>query len=384
MKQEPLVRVAVISPYAGTIASFRGPLIRELIERGARVWVLAPDYSPQTRVDVQNLGAIPVDYFLERTGMNPLRDIYGFFDLWKKLHKLQPDLVFSYMTKPVIYGTLAARLAGVGRRYALIEGVGYAFSQLNQFSLRGRALTRIVAVLYKFALRQAMKAYFLNPDDLSEFVDMGLVSGDRSACLGGIGVILDEWPPAPPVLEPVTFTLAARLIREKGICEFVEAARRVKRKFSNTRFLLLGGVDTNPGGIDVTELRRWVEEGLIEWPGHVSDMPRYLAQTSVYVLPSYREGVPRSTQEAMAMARPVITTDVPGCRETVVDGVNGFLIPPKDPVALAEAMEQFVTTPQIIAQMGIESRRLAEEKFDALRINRRLAGELLDGIILHQ
>jgi glycosyltransferase involved in cell wall biosynthesis len=155
--------------------------------------------------------------------------------------------------------------------------------------------------------------------------------------------------------------------------EFVEAARRIKAKYPDTRFLVLGGLDTNPGAISGKEVEGWVMEGLIEWPGHVADVRPYLAQASVFVLPSYyREGVPRSIQEAMAMARPIITTDAPGCRETVIPGVNGFLVPVRDVDALVSAMERFINEPELIEKMGKESRRIAEERFDVHKINRVL------------
>jgi glycosyltransferase involved in cell wall biosynthesis len=189
--------------------------------------------------------------------------------------------------------------------------------------------------------------------------------------LGGIGVDLADWPLAPPVTQPVTFLLAARLLREKGIFEYAEAARKVKSLHPDVRFVLLGGLDPNPGGLDQADVETWVKEGLLEWPGHVAVKP-WLTQTSVFVLPSYREGVPRSTQEAMAMGRAVITTNAPGCRETVDEGTNGFLVPVRDVPALTEAMLRFVEDPTLIATMGKESRRLAEKRFDVHAINARL------------
>jgi glycosyltransferase involved in cell wall biosynthesis len=161
------------------------------------------------------------------------------------------------------------------------------------------------------------------------------------------------------------------LLREKGIVEYVNAAKIVKARHPAVRFVLLGGLDRNPGSLSEAEVNSWVALGLIEWPGHVAVMP-WLAQTSVYVLPSYREGVPRSTQEAMAMGLPVITTNAPGCRETVDHGVNGFLVPVRDVPALAAAMLHLIESPELISAMGLESRRLAEERFDAAKINAHL------------
>jgi glycosyltransferase involved in cell wall biosynthesis len=214
--------------------------------------------------------------------------------------------------------------------------------------------------------------FFLNQDDLKEFVSKGLVPKEKAFLLGPIGVDLERFRPVPPVKSPVTFLFAGRLLREKGVLEFVEAARRIKAKYPETRFIVLGGLDTNPGAISGKEVEGWVKEGLIEWPGHVADVRTYLAQASVFVLPSYREGVPRSIQEAMAMARPIITTDAPGCRETVIPSVNGFLVPVRNVDALVSTMERFINEPELIERMGKESRRIAEERFDVHKINRVL------------
>jgi glycosyltransferase involved in cell wall biosynthesis len=285
-------------------------------------------------------------------------------------------VVLPYNIKPVIYGTLAATLAGVPRRAALIEGLGYAFIDTARPSLKVRLTRALAKGFYRFALRRAQTVLFLNPDDQQEFVKAHIVDGAKARLLGGIGVNLVEWRPAPPVLEPITFTLAARLLREKGVVEFAEAARRIKSRHPHTRFLLLGGLDTNPGALSEADVRRWVAEGVLEWAGHVADVRPYFAQTSVYVLPSYREGVPRSTQEAMAMARPIITTKAPGCRETVIDGENGFLVLPRDVDSLAAAMERFIQQPELIITMGQASRRLVEERFDVRKINRRILHEI--------
>lgn len=370
--KSPPQRVALISPYAPSIVSFRGALIRDLIQAGAEVVALAPDYTTEIRTAVANLGAVPGGYPLNRAEIDALADLRTFVSLWRILRRLRPDVIIPYNIKPVVYGTLAGALAGIPTRIALIEGLGYAFIDDEHESFKKNLLRRIVKSMYKIALKKAHKVLFLNPDDQNEFIQNGIVPANKAVLLGGIGVDLREWSPSPPVLEPVTFTLAARLLREKGIIEFVESAKQIRQCHPHTRFLLLGGIDTNPGALKPEEVQQWVEEGIIEWHGHVSDVRPYFALTSVYVLPSYREGVSRSTQEAMAMARPVITTDAPGCRETVVHGENGLLVPPRDIGALVEAMEYFIKNPQEIVRMGEASRRLAEERFDVRKINRKL------------
>jgi len=366
-------RVCLIGNQAFSLVNFRGPLIADMVAAGHRVIALAPDYDEGTRSAVRALGAEPVDFSLSRTGMNPMRDLLDMLRLAFLLRRLRPDLTLGYGIKPVIYGTIAAWLAGVPMRFSMIEGLGYVFTPPEgREPLKRRVLRGIVENLYRTALGRATRAIFLNKDDVQEFVSRGLVSSDKAFLLGGIGVDLDEWKPAPPVKHPITFLLAARLLREKGIVEYAEAARLVRSRYPDVRFILLGGLDTNPGGLRRDEIEAWVSEGILEWKGHVPDVRPWLAQASVYVLPSYREGVPRSTQEAMAMARPVITTDAPGCRETVVDGVNGFLVPPRDVGALADAMERFVLEPELIGRMGAASRRIAEERFDVRIINKRM------------
>lgn len=362
--------VVLISPYAGSIVSFRGALISTMVQAGTTVFVLAPDYTPDIRKAVKQLGAVPIDYSLHRTGQNLFHDLRTLWELWRVLRRLHPQVVLPYNIKPVIYGMLAGKLAGVPKRIALIEGLGYAF--ISKSSLKHRLLAWFVRQLYRISLRYAHKVVFLNPDDLNEFLSSRIVTPNQTFLLGGIGVNLEEWQVVLPALNPLTFTLAARLLREKGIVEFAEAARHIKARYPDTRFWLLGGLDTNPGALTRAEVEVWVKEGILEWFGHVSDVRPYFAQTSVYVLPSYREGVPRSTQEAMAMGRPVITTDAPGCRETVVDGVNGFMVPPHNVEALVRAMERFIQQPELIITMGQASRKLAEERFDVRKINQRI------------
>lgn len=372
-----MTSLVIVSHHAVDLLKFRGHLIRDLTASGVRVHCLAPDHGSATRAELGALGAEPVDYRLQRTGMNPLRDLVCIVGLVRILRRLAPDIAFAFSTKPMVYGTLAAWLAGVPRRVAMVEGAGYVFTSSGERpGWRRRVLRFVVESLYRIALGRAHRVIFLNPDDRREFVARGLAAGDRAALLGGIGVDLQDWRQAPPVTEPMSFLLVGRLLREKGIMEYAAAARLVRAQYPQARFILLGGLDSNPGGLSRTQVQAWVDEGLLEWPGYVPVRP-WLERASVFVLPSYREGVPLSTQEAMAMGRPVITTDVPGCRETVRDGINGYLVPARDAAALAEAMRRFLDEPGRIASMGLASRRMAEACFDVQQINAKLAAWLL-------
>jgi glycosyltransferase involved in cell wall biosynthesis len=337
---------------------------------GHEVSALAPDFDDDTRSELRAIGVTPIDISLSRTGMNPLRDIHDIFGLNAQMRRLKPDVLLTIAIKPAVYGILAAAMAQVPRRFALIAGLGFAFAEGG--SPRVRVVRATARQLCRIAMRKADAVFVQNPDDAGELVAQGIVAREKIVRVNGTGVDLTDWPLMDLPDLPVTFALTARLLAEKGVREYIAAARRVKAKHPEVRFLLIGWIDTNPSAVSEAEVESWVAEGLVEWPGYVDVRP-WLAQTSVFVLPSYyREGIPRSTQEALAAGRPVITTDAPGCRETVIAGENGFLVPPRDVEALTKAMLYFVENPQQITVMGRSSRRLAEERFDVRAINQKM------------
>ena len=323
-------------------------------------------------------------YPLDRGGMNPLRDLRTLQALRGHFLALKPGLVLSYTIKPVIYGSFAARLAGVPRAASLITGLGYAFGGLSENlgdglpgqpqTMSRRCLTELVTRMYAKALERNQSVIFQNPDDCELFRRLNILSpGQRVAVVGGSGVDLRHFAPAPPVAaNPETgapvFTCVARLLWAKGVGVFVEACRMLKRTHPQVVCRLIGPADDVPDAVAPDMLRRWREDRVVELLEPVADIRPVLAATSVFVLPSYREGTPRSSLEAMAMARPVVTTDVPGCRQTVEDGVTGFLVPPFEPGELMRAMERYVLEPELIAQQGAAARKLAEERFDADRV----------------
>jgi glycosyltransferase involved in cell wall biosynthesis len=362
-------RIAIISNQAFSLINFRSLLIIDLVKAGFKVYAFAPDYDDVFREKIINLGAIPIDCGFSRAGMNPFLDIGTIFKLSYFLITLKISVTLSHSIKPVIFGSIAAWMSGISRRVVIIEGLGHIFTDGGtRYSWRTQTLRYLVTYLYKISLKGVQKVIFLNVDDLNEFLGLSILNSNKAVVLGGIGVDLDEWSPVPIVTDPITFLLAARILKEKGVIEFTEAARKVKCLHPRTRFILLGSIDINPSAIAKSEVEAWVEEGFLEWPGNVS-VKSWLAQASVFVLPSYREGVPRSTQEAMALGRPVITTNVPGCRDTVEEGLNGYLVSAKDSYALFQAMLRFVHNPALIKSMGVESRKMAEARFDAHQFN---------------
>jgi glycosyltransferase involved in cell wall biosynthesis len=373
-----MTTVALVTSGAHSVANFRGLLIEELRARGARVLALAPDWTDATRAATSTLGAEPVDISLSRTGLSPRRDALDLIRLTLLLRRLRPDAVLTYFVKPNVYGQFAARAAGVPRRVAMVEGLGFAFDVSTGDGLSRRAVARVARALFKGAFAGVHRAVFLNRDDEAFFRDHGLVSSAKSVNLGAIGLDLERFAPAPPVTHPPTFLLMARLLRGKGVIEFAMAAEQVKAKHPHARFVLLGDVDANPDSLTAADLAPWIDRGAVEWPGHVADVRGALAESSVFVLPAWaREGMPRSSQEASAMARPVITTDVVGCRDTVEHGVNGLVVRPRDVEDLARAMERFIEHPEEIARMGAAGRLFAKRHYDGRAKSRVLADLLL-------
>lgn len=374
------MRVILVSTIASSFYGFRADLIRTLLNKGHRVYAFTSEYTVEDLKKIEKLGATPITYTLNRGGLNPLADIVATYRLSKKIKAINPDLVFSYFSKPVIFGTLAAKLAKAPRVIGMLEGLGYTFTeQPDGLSKKTQLIKKIQVFLYKIALPQLDQLIFLNPDDPKDLLEKHAISVKSVDVLGGIGLNLQDYPyqPLSNIRLPLKFLFIGRLLKEKGIHEFVQAAKLVKEIYPETEFIVLGAIDHhNLGALQQAELNTFISSNIIQYPGHVTNIKDWIADSHVFVLPSYREGVPRSTQEAMAIGRAVITTDVPGCRETVVDGLNGFLVPKWDPEALAKKMIYFIEHPEQARLMGAESYKIAVEKFDAEKVNQRLVNIL--------
>ena len=368
----------LIASFPDSLLHFRGPLLDALLARGLTVHVAAPDLpaGSSMRQQLEARGLQVHDVPLRRTGMNPLADLATLLQLWRLMRRIQPDHVLSYTIKPVIYGSLAARLAAVPRRFALITGLGYAFQGQEEGSDSRGLLRSLVQRLYGLALGGTQKVFFQNPDDQALFRSLGVLRSKTPSCVvNGSGVDVAQYAVAPLPVVP-RFLLIARLLGDKGVREYVDAARRVRALHPDALFSLVGWVDENPDAIKQQELDAWVADGTVEYLGRLKDVRPAIVDCSVYVLPSYREGTPRTVLEAMAMGRPIITTDAPGCRETVVDGDNGFLVPVKAVNELAAAMLRFIEEPELAIRMGIRSRQIAEEKYDVHRVNAVMLKEM--------
>ncbi|MDR5730485.1 MAG: glycosyltransferase family 4 protein [Terriglobia bacterium] len=366
--------VLVLGGRASSLVNFRAPLIEELCARRYRVVAAAGEDEAAVGDELRARGIEYAPVGLNRTGTNPFSEVAMVLELNALMRRVRPAIFIGYTIKSVIYGLIAARLAGVPRRFAMITGLGYAFTEGNE--IKRRLLRRISGSLYRTALKFADRVLFQNPDDRDYFVGKGFVMAEKTALVNGSGVDLARFVPAPLPPTPLTFLLIARLLRDKGIREYCEAARIVKNAHPEVHFLLAGPFDSNPAGIAQDELDGWTNSATIEYLGSLNDVRPALAASHVYVLPSYREGTPRTVLEAMATGRAIITTNVPGCRETVQPGVNGYLVPAKDPKALAQAMLNFLATPTLAKQMGQTSLEMVSERFESRAVAQQTADML--------
>lgn len=359
-------KVLLLGSYAPSLINFRGPLIAALVERGHEVFAAAPDIDADIAAKLCAIGATPVPVILGRTSLNPLATWRSGRQLNALVRSLAPDVVIAYTIKPVVLGAAAARAAGVPCFAAMITGMGYPF--LGGLHPKRVAIRLVAMLLYRRALAASQLVIFQNEDDRTDFRRLHLLPAARpSVVVNGSGVDLDHFEPRP-VPGEISFLMIARFLRDKGIREFGAAAARLKAEFPQIRIRLAGWLDESPDSISRAELDSIIAAG-VEDLGQLADVRPAIAEASVYVLPSYREGTPRTVLEAMAIGRAVITTDAPGCRGTVVDGENGFLVPVGDADALYSAMRRFVDEPALAHKMGAASLRLVREKFDVEIVN---------------
>ncbi len=367
-----MARILVNGSHAHYLYNFRSQLVEEMIARGHDVHVSSPDLASTFADHFRSLGAMPHDVPLKRTQVSFLGDIAYCRALLRIIKSEKIDFVLNYTIKPNIWGSIAARMAGV-RSAGMVTGLGFAF-----ISRKGiiRRLTQMTAQsLYRFATNANSHVVFQNPDDRDDFIRTGCLSDPRKVIMtNGSGVSLSQYSQQALPDEPIFLTIA-RLLHSKGLAELVGAMQIVHRTVPSAQFLLAGMLDTGPDAISREELNAWIAEG-IEYLGHLDDVRSAIASASIFVLPSWREGTPRTILEAMAMGRPIITTDAPGCRETTVEGENGYLVPIQNAEALAAAMIKLAEDTHKRQKMGQISRQIAEQKYDVNKVNARLLDQL--------
>jgi glycosyltransferase involved in cell wall biosynthesis len=349
--------IVFLSNTTWSLYNFRRSTIAALAERGYEVVCVAPadEYGEHLQ---RELGVQHYDWPLRGASINPLRELWAIVALTRLLIRLRPRFVFNFTVKGNIYGGLVCGLLGVP--YANnVSGLGTAF-------LHDRALFRVVRHLYGRANCRARRVFFQNPDDRRLFTSRGLAAAAATVQLPGSGVDLAHFQPQPlPARPPFVFLMLARLLGDKGVREFVAAARLLRARGFAVRAIVVGGMaDGNKSGIRASELEQWLSEGVVEVWGHQRDVRPFIRACHVVVLPSYREGLPRSVLEAAACCRPALVSNVPGCRHAVADGETGWVVRPRDAAALAERMQQilFLTDPEL-ERMGAAARRFVERRF---------------------
>lgn len=327
---------------------------------GHDVLVLTRVREHGDEIRAQEFELIPID--MVRHGINPLVELATLFRVIKVYRRFSPDLIHHFALKPIVYGSLAARLTGHRTVINAPVGMGFVFAS-------GSRLARLLRPVMRLALRGLLnplgsRVVFENSDDLNSAVAERLVRRGDAVLIRGAGVDVQRFFPKPESPGLPVVMLVARMLWDKGVAEFVEAARILAAQGVAARFRLVGAPDPgNPATIDASQLRQWHEEGVVEWLGKRSDVPDLMDQSHIVCLPSYREGLPKTLLEALAAGRPIVTTDVPGCREAVVPGQNGLLVPPRDADALASALALLLGDPALRHRFGIAGRRLAESEF---------------------
>ncbi|WP_437395706.1 glycosyltransferase family 4 protein [Flagellimonas lutimaris] len=368
--------VLIIASMANSLPHFRGDFIAELIKQGYTVFAAAPEMTSKNIDELTQLGATPITLDLDRTGLNPVKDFKSVLQIKNLITKHHIDLVFPYTIKPVVYGSIAANMCNKPT-ISLITGLGFTFSGA---STKANMLQQITKRLYRYALRKNKLVIFQNEDDRQLFFEKRILSKkQKTDIVNGSGVNLDRYPFREINVnsQEVKFVIVARLIKEKGIQLFMDTAKALKKQFPLSEFHIIGGVGNSPSSVKIEALNTLHDSGVIVFHGRKDNVPEFLKDMHVFVLPTfYREGIPRSILEALSIGMPIITTDTPGCKETIVENENGFLIAPNSLDPLIQACKFFIENPSKINQMGKRSRLLAEEKFDVNIINKHLVDNI--------
>lgn len=359
------MKIAVLSSHTPSLLWFRMDMMQTFITYGHEVFAVGNEAEEEWRPQFKEKNISYWQVQVQRNGMNPVSDLKTIVSMRKVLSEIKPDKIFAFQAKTVIYGGIVANLLGITEVYPLIAGMGSLF--LND-SLKTRLVRSILMTEYRIAMKKCPVVFFQNHDDEKVFRDYHILKKQEVAILHGSGVNTEHFN-VRPLPQQLTFLLISRLIRDKGIYEYLEACRKIKKEYPQVRCLLVGPYDSNPSAIKPDELQPFIEQGVIEYFGEQKDVRPYLDQCSVFVLPSYREGTPKTVLEAMASGRAIITTDAPGCRETVTDGENGFLVPVKNIDELYAKMIYFAENPDVIPKMGAVGRNRTETLFDVKLVN---------------
>lgn len=368
------MKVLIIGALPESLINFRGQLIKDIAHLGHDVVAIAAPTSTETQHAIESLGCRFESLPIQRNGLNPFTDIKTLIKLFTIFKLEQPDVILSYTIKPVIWGGIAATFFKKAKFFALITGLGFAFQKGNR---KRNIIRTIVKQLYKISLRKCEQIIFQNKDNLNTFVNLNIIKQNKASIIDGSGVDTNHYAKSTiPKDTPPTFLTIARLLGDKGIREFAEAAKEVKYKYPEAKFQILGPEDPSPDGIPISEVRVWHNLGHIEYLEAHRDVRPFINNCHIFVLASYHEGMPRTVLEAMSIGRPILTTDVPGCRETVIEGENGFLVPKCNIDKLSSKMIWFIENPVSWKQMGDKSYHMVQQKFSIQHINKEILNTL--------
>ncbi|RCW53384.1 glycosyltransferase family 4 protein [Halanaerobium sp. ST460_2HS_T2] len=362
------MKILVLSSHTKSLFWFRLDMMKSFIKNGHEVVAVGSESINEWKDKFKEHNIKYLNINVDRNGTNPLKDLKTLVELFKIIKKEKPEKIFAYQAKTVIYGSIAARINGIKDVYSLIAGLGSIF---RGEGLKNRLIKTIMKFEYKLASNFNKKLFFQNNDDRNLFIKEGIVDKENTVIINGSGVNTNEFKPKP-LPEVNAFLFIGRLIKDKGIIEYLEATKKVKESYPATRFLLVGPFDSNPSALKSEDLEPYIANDIIEYFGYREDVRPYIEQSSVFVLPSYHEGTPKTVLEAMAMGRPIITTDAPGCRETVDNGENGFLVKLKDADDLAAKMITLINDPKLQKQMGKKSLQIIKEKYDVEIVNKSI------------
>ena len=359
------MKILVLSVHTPSLFWFRMNMMQTFLENGHSVVAVGSEPEDAWAEKFEAKGIEYRQIPVSRNGMNPLEDLKTQRAMEMLFREIHPDKIFAYQAKAIVYGAVAAKKCGISEFYALVAGLGSIF---RGSGLKNSLVRSVLTVQYKIACNFSRAVIFQNEDDRSEFVNRGIVNREKTRIIHGSGVDIHHFAEMPLPQSP-GFLFVGRLIKDKGVREYLEACRIVKRECPDALCMLVGPFDSNPSALSSEELDEFTKDGTVAYYGEQQDVRPYLQKTSVYVLPSYHEGTPKSVLEAMAAGRAIVTTDAPGCRETVTNGVNGFLVEPKNANAVAEAMLRLANDPALCRTFGQNSRKIAVEKYDVDKVN---------------
>ena len=368
------MKILVFAGFSKSLVHFRKELLEKMVKNGHEVIAIAPETGFENELAEMGVNFRLINF--NRLSVNPINDIKLVVKLRNIIKLEKPEVFFGYTIKPVTYGAIVARLCRVKNVYSMVTGLGSMFIDDDSKKNKKRLFIRfIIKCLYYCGFRASTKVFFQNIDDLNEMVEMKLLKRNKAIVINGSGVNLETYERTQLPKRNV-FLFVGSVMRDKGVLEYLASAEKVKEIYPDAEFWIVGPIDKRVSGLSYETIRPYIEKGIIRYFGEVNNVKEYLNNSRYYVLPSYREGTPRSVLEAMAKGRPIITTDAPGCRETVKDGVNGFLVPIKNVIELSNKMIWMIENPDIVEEMANKSYEIVKEKYDVNKVNSHMLTEM--------